>query len=66
VTIAEQIARIAGNLPESLAKEALDFVCFLQARERGEINEWQNAQTVSLAHVWNNTEDEVWNDVPLR
>jgi hypothetical protein len=66
VTIAEQIARIAGSLPESLAREALDFVCFLQARERGELNEWQNAQTVSLAHVWNNTEDEVWNDVPLR
>lgn len=66
MTIAEQIARIAGTLPESLAREALDFVQFLQTRARGEMNEWQNAQTVSLAHVWDNAEDEAWNDVPLR
>lgn len=31
MTIVEQIARIAGTLPESLAREALDFVRFLQA-----------------------------------
>jgi hypothetical protein len=66
MTIAEQIARIAGTLPESLAREALDFVRFLQARERGEFDDWQKAQTVSLAHVWDNAEDEVWNDVPLQ
>lgn len=35
MTITEQIARIAGTLPESLAREALDFVRFLQACERG-------------------------------
>ena len=66
MNIAEQIARIAGTLPESLAREALDFVRFLQARERGELNDWQNAQAASLAHVWDNADDEVWNDVPLR
>jgi hypothetical protein len=66
MTIAEQIARIAGTLPESLAREALDFVRFLQARERGELADWQQAQTVSLAHVWDNADDEAWNDVPLR
>ena len=66
MTIAEQIARIAGTLPESLAREALDFVRFLQARERGELADWQQVQTISLAHVWDNTDDEVWNDVPLR
>lgn len=66
MTIADQIARIAATLPEPLAKEALDFMCFLQAREDGEFAEWQNAQAFSLAHVWSNPEDEVWNDVPLR
>lgn len=66
MTIAEQIAHIAVTLPESLAREALDFVRFLQARERGELDGWQQAQTVSLAHVWDNADDEVWNDVPLR
>lgn len=66
MTIAEQISLIAQTLPEPLAKEALDFMCFLQARERGEVADWQNAQTVALAHVWDNADDEVWNDVPLR
>lgn len=66
MTIAEQISQIAATLPEPLAKEALDFICFLQTREHGEFAEWQNAQASSLAHVWNNPEDEVWNDVPLR
>jgi len=66
MTIAEQIAQIAGTLPEPLAREALDFVRFLQARELSEWRDWQNAQAASLAHVWDNTDDEVWNDVPLR
>ncbi len=66
MTIVEQITHIASTLPDSLAREALDFVCFLQARERGELNEWQNAQSVALSHIWDNAADEVWNDVPLR
>lgn len=66
MTIAEQIFQIAGILPEPLAREALDFVRFLQARERGEWNDWQGAQSASLTHVWDNAADEVWNDVPLR
>jgi hypothetical protein len=66
MTIVEQITRIVGTLPESLAREALDFVRFLQARERGDLADWQLAQVVSLAHVWDNADDEVWNDVPLR
>lgn len=66
MTIAEQIAQIAGTLPEPLAREALDFVRFLQARKCGEWNDWQGAQTASLAHVWDNPADGVWNDVPLR
>jgi hypothetical protein len=66
MTIAEQIAQIAVTLPEPLAREALDFVRFLQARECGEWNEWQNEQAASLAHVWDNADDEIWNDIPLR
>lgn len=61
MTIAEQIAQIAGTLPE-----ALDFVRFLQARECGKWNDWHGTQAASLAHVWDNPAEEVWNDVPLR
>ncbi|NWG31617.1 MAG: hypothetical protein HXY29_08995 [Rhodocyclaceae bacterium] len=66
MTIAEQIAQIAATLPEPLAREALDFVRFLQVRERSEWSDWQNAQVSSLAHVWDHAAEEVWNDVPLR
>ncbi len=66
MTIAEQIAQIAETLPEPQAREALDFVHFLQARECGEWNDWQGAQAASLGHVWDNPADEVWNDVSLR
>ncbi len=66
MTIAEQIAQIAGTLPEPLAREALDFFRFLQMRDRIEWNDWQNAQAASLAHICDNADDEVWNDVPLR
>lgn len=66
MTIAEQIARITATLPDPLAREALDFVRFLQLRERAEWNDWQDAQMISLNRVWDNVGDEAWNDVPLR
>ncbi len=64
MTIAEQVYEQAKLLPEPLAREALDFVLFL--RERQESGEWRNlmdAQSVALAAVWDNPEDEAWNSV---
>ena len=66
MTIGEQIAQIVEILPKHLAREVLDFVCFLQARERLAWTDWQNAQAASLAHVWDNAADDVWNDLSLR
>ena len=37
-----------------------------EAGGSGESNDWRKAQLSSLGHVWENPEDEVWNDVPLR
>ena len=48
---------------QAWTREVLDFVGYL--RERQERREWRNlaaAQTGSLAPVWDNAEDEVWND----
>jgi hypothetical protein len=64
MTVAEQVYEQARLLPEPLAREALDFVLFL--RERQERGEWRNlidAQSLGLAAVWDNPEDEAWNDV---
>jgi len=64
MSIAEQIYEQVKALPEPLVREVLDFVSFL--RERQERKEWgdlMNAQSASLAAIWDNREDEVWNDV---
>ena len=52
------------NLPDHAAREVLDFVGHL--RERGERAEWRdlmNPQAASLARVWDNSEDQVWDHV---
>jgi len=64
MTIAELIYEQVKNLPDHAAREVLDFVGYL--RERGECAEWRDlkaAQAASLAPVWDNTEDQVWDNV---
>jgi hypothetical protein len=63
MSIAEQIYEQVKALPEPLAREVLDFVAFL--RDRRDRNEWRDlmdAQAASLAPVWDNAEDKVWDD----
>jgi hypothetical protein len=64
MTIAELVYEQVKALPEPLAREVLDFVGYL--RERGNRADWRdlmNAQSASLAPVWDNAEDEVWDNV---
>jgi hypothetical protein len=64
MSIAELVYEQVKALPESLAREVLDFVAFL--RERGERDEWRdlmNAQAASLAPIWDNAQDNIWDDV---
>jgi hypothetical protein len=64
MTVADQVYEQAKLLPEPLAREALDFVLFLRDRlERGELRDLVDAQSVALAGVWDNQEDEAWNNV---
>ncbi len=64
MTVAEQVYEQAKLLPQPLAQEALDFVLFLRARqEREELRDLTNAQSVSLGAMWDNKEDEAWDDV---
>ena len=64
MSIAELVYQQVKALPEPLAREVLDFIGFL--RERGGRPEWydlMNAQAGSLAPVWNNAEDNVWDNI---
>lgn len=63
MSIADVVYEQVKALPEPLAREVLDFVGYL--RERSERSEWRDlvkAQATSLAPVWDNAEDEIWND----
>lgn len=64
VSIADLVYEQVKTLPDQLAREVLDFVGYL--RERGDRAEWRDLvreQSASLAPVWDNAEDEIWNDV---
>jgi hypothetical protein len=63
LTIAELIYEQVKNLPDQTAREVLDFIGYL--RERGELADWRDleaAQSGSLAPVWDNSEDQVWDN----
>lgn len=62
MTTAERIYKAVRPLPEPLAQEVLDFVEFLSDRyER--FDDLMLAQESSLRNIWDNPEDEVWNNV---
>jgi len=64
MSVAELAYEQIKTLPENQAREVLDFIGYL--KEKTERAEWQDlmgAQAASLAAVWDNPEDEVWNDL---
>jgi hypothetical protein len=63
MTIADIVYEQVKALPEPLAREVLDFVGYLRERQdRADWRDLMNAQAVSLAPVWDNAEDKVWDD----
>jgi hypothetical protein len=64
MTVADLAYEQIKALPEDQAREVLDFIGYL--REKGERAQWDDlmsAQTGALTAVWDNPEDEVWNDL---
>lgn len=62
--LAEKIYQAAQVLPDALAKEAFDFICFLTVRnEMLEQQNLQSAQQVPMNNIWDNDSDEAWNHV---
>ncbi len=64
VTIADIVYEQVKALPDPLAREVLDFVGYLRERQdRADWRDLMNAQAASLAPVWDDAEDKVWDDV---
>jgi hypothetical protein len=61
MSISELVYEQVKALPDPLAREVLEFIGYL--RERGERRDLMNAQAGSLAPVWDNAADKVWDDV---
>lgn len=65
-TTADRIFEQASRLPEPLAREVLDFIGWLETRHglRDLLAEdLKAAQGPAMRHVWDNPDDEVWNDL---
>jgi hypothetical protein len=64
MALADKIYEAVKPLPDALAREVLDFVEFLRNRREHESQDnLAAAQTLSMNNVWDNPEDETWNDV---
>lgn len=64
MTLNELVYEQLRTLPEPQAKEVLDFIGYLKEKqERAEWEDLISAQTLGLKAIWDNPEDEVWNDL---
>ncbi|MDH4191077.1 MAG: DUF2281 domain-containing protein [Betaproteobacteria bacterium] len=63
---AQKIFDHVSRLPEPLAREVLDFIGYLEVRHglRDLLSEdLKAAQEPAMKYVWDNPDDEVWNEV---
>ena len=63
---AKKIYQEACKLPEPLAKEVLDFIEYIEMKHglrNSVIEQLKLAQEPAMRRVWDNQEDEVWNDL---
>jgi hypothetical protein len=62
MTIKELVIEQIATLPDQQICEVLDFIGYLKQKDdRAEWADLMDAQEVSLAAVWDNADDEVWN-----
>jgi hypothetical protein len=66
MTTAEKIIQEVQRLPEPLAREVLDFIGYIEFKHglKDQLaEELKQAQEPAMKHIWDNPEDEVWNDL---
>jgi hypothetical protein len=67
MTIAELIYEQVKALPDSLAREVLDFIGYLREnRDREEWRDLRDGQASVLTHIWDDADDRVWDEVATK
>ena len=63
---ADKIMQEVQRLPEPLAREVLDFIGYIELKhglKERLTEDLKKAQEPAMEHIWDNHEDEVWNDL---
>lgn len=66
MSIAKKIYQEALKLPEPLAQEVLDFIEYIEKKHGilgDNLSDIKNGQETALKGLWDNSEDEIWNDL---
>jgi hypothetical protein len=66
MTTIDKIMQEVQRLPEPLAREVLDFIGYIELKHglTDQLSEeLKEAQTPAMSHIWDNADDEVWNDL---
>lgn len=61
--IADKICEKARDLPEPLAREVLAFIERIRTHQDAGIEELKKAQVAVMEGIWENKEDDVWNEL---
>ncbi len=63
MNVADKICEKARDLPEPLAKEVLEFIERVSAHWESDIEAFKKAQEPVMKRIWENKEDDVWNNL---
>lgn len=63
MNVADKICEKARDLPEPLAREVLEFIERISAQLDSDIENLKKAQEPAMKRIWENTEDDIWNEL---
>jgi len=63
MNIADKICEKARDLPEPLAREVLEYIKQIHARQDICVEEMKKAQVPVMKQIWENKEDDIWNEL---
>lgn len=62
MALAEKAYEELKKLPDTMVQEVLDFIGYLESKQERLSSDFTQAQEKSLRNIWDNQEDEIWNE----